>query len=210
MRFFTLLFCLANVVQCTDKTNLKSISGTDSVTVMNESLPFDNEVTESDTLLFLQNFNKMADSSNSSSDENIMYDHRLIKLFTLETLEILSTSDSTYFQLIYPFKKKASHDSISYRIAGYPIKSKKVVLTPERQLEFNKLLLDPNTFILNDEVKTCLFTPGYAVVYSKGLIVLICLNCDVVKFISNNNEFIEDIDPSSKKFKDFFNSFPIK
>ena len=93
--------------------------------------------------------------------------------------------------LLYPFK----HDGETF--AGYTVRKKGALLTQNEIISLKKIICSDRNYAFDNLMKNCTFTPILGLEFKKGtqiVQVLICLDCDVWRFVGHNLNKEEDFD----------------
>lgn len=93
--------------------------------------------------------------------------------------------------LLHPFK----HEGETF--GGFSIRKKGTSLKHQEMTEVKKLFCEDINYVFNDLMKNCMFTPIFGLEFKKGaqtVQVLICLDCDVWRFVGQDLNKEEDFD----------------
>lgn len=128
----------------------------------------------------------------SDSASEVLQESYLLKRFlgTNASKTILLAEKITPF-LLYPFK----HDGETF--AGYAVRKKGNELTQNEIGILKKIICSDKNYIFDNLMKNCMFTPILGLEFKKGtqiVQVLICLDCDVWRFVGQNLNKEEDFD----------------
>ncbi len=150
----------------------------------------------SSNLLFKENIivgiNHKDIFENTDSTSEVFKDYKRLRLFlgTNASKTIIQAEQITPF-LLHPFK----HDGETF--AGYTVRKKGVSLTQNEVISLKKIICSDRNYAFDNMMKNCTFTPILGLEFKKDtqiVQVLICLDCDVWRFVGHNLNKEEDFD----------------
>ncbi|MEA5404380.1 hypothetical protein VB776_15715 [Arcicella sp. DC2W] len=143
-----------------------------------------------DNIIVGINHNDIFENTDSTSEVFKGYNKLRHFLGTNASKTIIQAEQVTPF-LLYPFK----HDGDTF--AGYTVRKKGVSLTQNEVISLKEIICSDRNYAFDNLMKNCTFTPILGLEFKKGtqiVQVLICLDCDVWRFVGNDLNKEEDFD----------------